>query len=140
VKNIFIVLCLIFGVSNICNAQNYYHNDIKFYYVEQEIECLSIAHLSDSYTRVFFWDMVQGEFTLLAVIAMPGDFQCYDSDTEHAISVCYLDHYACAFRVIKAKTFIESWEKEDPLTSNRNQPWFAQLLCPGLKMPQIPNN
>lgn len=101
--------------------------------VEQDVEVISIAHLEHGVTMAFFWDRVQGDFTCLDHRWVCSDWLIYRDGDRWCIA--WTDDMDECYRVLRTRCYVESWEKDNPLDSQRNQPWFAGLLQPGLKKP-----
>lgn len=105
--------------------------------VEQTVECISIAHLEDGISLVFFWDLVQSDWTCLDHRWLSGGMILTLGDG--AWILAWPDENENCFRVIRTRSFVESWEVQNPLAELNQRPWFRQLLNPGLaKAPRRP--
>ena len=101
--------------------------------VEQAVECISVAHLTENVELIFFWDRVQGEWTCLdhrwastaMTLSRQGD----------AWQLAWSDDAESCYRVVTTKLWVESWEPENPLAEQNRRPWFRQIANPGLKKP-----
>lgn len=102
--------------------------------VEQSVELVAVHHLADGAKLVGFFDLVQGEWTLLShrhgftpgPIVWAGDCWLYEFHDEE--DGCY--------RLIRARCWAECWCDESPFDGDAGRPWFVGLLEPGLKSPQ----
>lgn len=108
--------------------------DCSLGFAEQTVECISVAHLSDGAELIFFWDLVQDDWTCL-------DHRWAGSAmiVAHEDSLWVLhwsDESENCYRVVRTRRWVESWESENPLSDQNQRPWFRQLLNPGLKQPQ----
>src|SRR5690348_1990805 len=62
---------IILSFNNLATAQmvfEYWEGEIEeknCYYLEQEVECISVCHLDGHSLIVFFWDNIQGEWALV---------------------------------------------------------------------------
>ena len=132
-----IFLFLSFLVNSGAAQFEYWEGDIEdnnCRIIEQEVECISVCHLDDHNLIIFFWDIIQGEWALL-------DHQ-WVWGSENAVSTIkgktYLsftrtDYPNRYYYIVSTDCYIESWEKENPLTIQNNRPWFANNIPPGLK-------
>lgn len=101
--------------------------------VEQTVDLISVAHVKDGQQQLYFWALVQNEWALLDYRHLPSESAvCQDgNDTV----VFFLDQSDNCFRSIRSTHWLETWEDESPMASQHGRPWFARLLCPGLKQP-----
>lgn len=104
-------------------------------FVEQAVECISVAHLAENVELIFFWDRVQGEWTCLdhrwASSAMAL------SRRGETWRLAWSDDAEGCYRVVTTRLWIESWEPENPLAEQNQRPWFRQIANPGLKKPPL---
>lgn len=100
--------------------------------VEQHVECISICHMTDGVSQVYFWDMVQNTWTCLDTRWLSSQAMTY---LEGDKFVLILPEEAC-IRKITTKCWVESWEITNPLAEQNQRPWFRQLLNPGLRKPR----
>lgn len=117
------ILCLILA-SVLAQA------DASIPWVEQSVECISIAHLEEGVKLVFFWGLVQGEWTCLDHRWLSSQMNLSLVDGEWVLS--WPDENENCYRVIRSPAYVESWEPESPLAELNQRPWFRQLLNPGL--------
>ncbi len=101
--------------------------------VEQSVECISIAHLSDGIDLVFFWTTVQGEWTCLDHRWASTSMAVTRDGSEWLLQ--WPDESDNCYRLVRTSCWVESWETENPLAEQNQRPWFRQLLTPGLKQP-----
>lgn len=130
---IIFVLFLIFYCNNL-NAQDT-NIPSEFPCVEQDVECISVCHLDDCIRLVFFWDLIQGDWTCLDHRWVVTNMSVF-KDGEYTVLAWSDDNENC-YRIIRTKCWVESWEYENPLTQQNQNVWFAQLLNPGLKRPVV---
>ena len=108
-------------------------NSGKMPIVEQTVECISIAHLSDGAELVFFWELVQGEWTCLDHRWAASNMVVARDENQWTLQWC--DESENCYRIVHSACWVESWESENPLSDQNQRPWFRQLLNPGLKQP-----
>lgn len=101
--------------------------------VEQTVECISIAHLEDGISIVFFWDFVQDDWTCLDHRWLSPVMVLAFGDGGWILA--WPDENENCFRVIRTRCYVESWERSNHLVEVNARPWFRQLLNPGLRMP-----
>lgn len=102
--------------------------------VDQTVECISVAHLGDGVELVFFWSLVQGEWTCLDHRWASGGMSLSRRDGEWALA--WVDENENCYRVVRTTCWVESWEDYNPLAEQNQRPWFRQLLHPGLRQPR----
>lgn len=100
--------------------------------VEQDVELISISHLSTGATLVFFFDFVQGEWTLLEHRhTVPWN----EFSLRHApdgVFLSFFDYQDSCFRVMRANAWVETWDEWDP-TGTPGTIWWRNGLEPALK-------
>ncbi len=101
--------------------------------VEQSVETISVAHLNDGVELVFFWTLVQGEWTCLDHRWVSTNM-VVTRDRDGWL-LAWPDESENCYRMVRATCWVESWESESPLAEQNQRPWFRQLLNPGLKQP-----
>lgn len=104
----------------------YVSPDIRL--IEQDVEMISVAHCADGAELVFFWDFVQGDFTLLDYKYI-SDMIIWSDGLETSI---YWHDNNC-YRLITTKCWAESWEDENPTSLINRGAWFVRIVMPGLK-------
>ena len=108
--------------------------DMSLPFVEQAVECISVAHLDDGVKLVFFWSRVQGEWTCLDHRWLSPSMTLSRRGEEWLLS--WPDENENCFRVVRTPCWVETWEAQNPLTEQNQRPWFRQLLNPGLVKPR----
>jgi len=103
-------------------------------WVEQSVECISVAHLDDGVRLVFFWARVQGEWTCLDHRWASTSMALSRRGDEWLLS--WPDENENCYRLVRTRCWVESWETDNPLAAQNQRPWFRQLLNPGLVKPR----
>lgn len=101
--------------------------------VEQQVECVSIAHLSNGGDAVFFWDVVQGQWAYLDHRWMSD--QMYVQWDRDAWVLSWTDDSEGCYRRVRTTLWVESWELDSPLAEQASRPWFCRMTAVGLKQP-----
>lgn len=104
--------------------------------VEQEVDCISVAHIDDGVSLVFFWARVQGEWVCLDHRWRSSEMAVSRSGGRFVLA--WPDDCDSCYRVVFADAWIESWERQSPLAAESDKPWHARLLEPGLKRTRGP--
>ena len=102
--------------------------------VEEEVECISVAHVGDGAELVFFWSLVQGNWTCLDHRWISDGMSISRRGDEWALA--WNDENERCYRTVRTKCWVESWERESPLAEQKQRPWFRRMLCPGLRQPK----
>ncbi|HEV7223587.1 MAG TPA: hypothetical protein VGN42_12850 [Pirellulales bacterium] len=102
--------------------------------VDQRVECISVAHLGDGVELVFFWSLVQGEWTCLDHRWVSSSMSLSRCGDEWVLA--WADENENCYRLLRTHCWVESWEPNNPLAEQNQRPWFRQLLHPGLRRPQ----
>ena len=102
--------------------------------VDQRVECISVAHLGDGVELVFFWSLVQGEWTCLDHRWVSSSMSLSRCGDEWVLA--WADENENCYRLLRTHCWVESWEQNNPLAEQNQRPWFRQLLHPGLRRPQ----
>lgn len=109
------------------------------YWVEQEVECISVAHIKDTgESVVYFWGLVQGEFAELDHRWMFHETTITRIGDEWVMT--WLEEpydEPRVFRVVRTKCYVESWEESNPALAQNNKGWMFQVGGPGLKAPPV---
>lgn len=105
--------------------------------VEQRVEAISIAHLNDGAELVFFWALVQGQWTCLDHRWLSANMVLRRDGAGWRLE--WPDDGVDCYRVVHTACWVESWEIDSPLAEERRRPWFRRLLNPGLARPPAPN-
>lgn len=102
-------------------------------FVIQDVEAISVAHISNGSELISVWDDVQGDFSLLDTRWQASDMSVrWDGD---AWALEWDDTADHCYRVLRTKCWIESYEDGNPYEEDRHKAWFVQLCAPGLKQP-----
>jgi hypothetical protein len=107
------------------------HGSLPF--VDQTVECVSVAHLGDGVELAFFWSFVQGEWTCLDHRWVTTAMSLSRRGDEWLLA--WADENESCYRLVRTKCWVESWEHDNPLIEQNQRPWFRQLLHPGLRQP-----
>lgn len=101
-------------------------------FIVQKLDTISVVHVKDGAELVFFFDFIQGEWSVLDHRWLAADM-ITNITNDGKFTLYWRDDGDSCYRLMVADHYYETWVEESPLAIQHNRPWFARLLAPGLR-------